>query len=295
MKQSKYWSKKRKLEESEIDNSSSSDSDVDGDSVQSAEKPDPDEEVQAEAIDVKTLDFLAELADNNERDWFNDNKQRYLDGKANYENFLSVILKLLKQYDQELPSSLGLKDIMFRLYRDVRFSKDKTPYKPRFAAVISNTGKKGPYGGYWVIVNGNGCRVGAGYFPYGDRDISSTKFARLRDEIYHDSSRFKSRLTKIQELSKNKVFKASYEDEDSVVQEFIDNNKEQSLKRCPAGYQSSHKDAQLLMLRSFTIHRQLDRDEVVKGHSAIVTARLLGELTPWVHYLNRRLVANTNN
>jgi len=93
--------------------------------------------------------FLKELDENNNREWFNANKDRYLLAKATYESFVDGIISGLSVFDKEITGVL-VKDSVFRIYRDVRFSPDKSPYKTHMGAFIARGGKNSARGGYYV-------------------------------------------------------------------------------------------------------------------------------------------------
>jgi uncharacterized protein (TIGR02453 family) len=86
--------------------------------------------------------FLKNLKSNNNKDWFDKNKEHYLEAKAEYEVFIDAIIKGIGKFDKKISSDVKGKDCVFRIYKDVRFSKDKTPYKTNFGASINPGGKK---------------------------------------------------------------------------------------------------------------------------------------------------------
>lgn len=92
-------------------------------------------------IEKHTIEFLADLKENNTREFMQDNKKRYQAAKKNAEEFVAALIDRLADLEPAL-MLLEPKDVMFRLHRDVRFSKDKTPYKIHFSAAISVGGKK---------------------------------------------------------------------------------------------------------------------------------------------------------
>lgn len=245
------------------------------------------------SMQPQSLAFLAQVAANNDRDWFHGHKDDYTRSRKDYESFVMSVMETLMRYDPELPQ-LEPNDVCFRLHRDIRFSNDKTPYKTHYASVFSRTGKKGPYAGYYIVLRSGSCRIGAGYFPFGDRDTTPRKFQALRDEIANDSSRLKSRLCKIHRNTGERLYSASSDDVEGVVNEFIRANEEHSLKRCPTGYDKNHPDVKLLMLKSYIISRDVPIEDLYKLNGAEIVGKMLAELTPWVHYLNRRLVDTRN-
>jgi len=84
-------------------------------------------------IDEKTIEFLQDLKTNNNRDWFNANKPRFLEAKSDFENFLTGMIAAIAKFDPPV-SRVEAGKCVFRIYRDVRFSKDKTPYKTSLGA-----------------------------------------------------------------------------------------------------------------------------------------------------------------
>ena len=99
-------------------------------------------------IQPKTLTFLRQLKKNNEKTWFDQHKEQYLAAKTDFEVLVARLIEGLGKTDPEL-GALRLKDCVFRIYKDVRFSHDKTPYKVHFAAGFNRGGKKVHYPGYY--------------------------------------------------------------------------------------------------------------------------------------------------
>ena len=125
-----------------------------------------------------TLDFLKKLSRNNNREWFEKNKPRYLEIKDEFDLFVSDVLQEMIIFDESL-AGLNPKKLTFRIYRDVRFSKDKTPYKTNISAGISPAGKgMGVPGYYFQIEPGNKSMVAAGMYQ-----PSPENLAKIRQEI----------------------------------------------------------------------------------------------------------------
>lgn len=111
-----------------------------------------------------TLDFLRDLNQNNNKDWFEKNKKAYEKAfKGEFSTFIQNLIHEVKKFD---PSVNDLaKDSVFRIYRDVRFSNDKTPYKPYFSAIISKGGRKGmDYPGYYIQLEQGSLSIGGGAY-----------------------------------------------------------------------------------------------------------------------------------
>ena len=101
-------------------------------------------------IHKNTMRFLIDLESNNNRDWFNENKSLYITAIADFTAYLDDLIVEMTGFDESL-SNVKAKDCVFRIYRDVRFSKDKSPYKPHFSAYISGGGRKSNLPGYYYF------------------------------------------------------------------------------------------------------------------------------------------------
>ena len=113
-------------------------------------------------IQKSTLQFLSDLAAHNTREWFNENKKRYEAARHNFTDFLDELLLEVQQFEPAARGQKG-KDTIFRIYRDVRFSNDKRPYKDHFGAYIADGGRKSIYPGYYVhLAGGNKSFVAGG-------------------------------------------------------------------------------------------------------------------------------------
>src|SRR4028118_2213591 len=101
-----------------------------------------------------TIKFLKELKKNNNKPWFEENRPSFESAKADFENFIHTILHEYAKKDIDL-APLKVKECVFRINRDVRFSKDKSPYKSNMGASLNRGGKKSPFAGTTFIVNRN--------------------------------------------------------------------------------------------------------------------------------------------
>ncbi|HLV24079.1 MAG TPA: DUF2461 domain-containing protein [Moheibacter sp.] len=145
------------------------------------------------------LQFLRELPANNNRDWFLENKKRYENSvKKPFEKFISNLIEELKKEDNRL-NEISAKDCIFRIYRDVRFSKDKSPYKIHVSALISPTARKSINGfGLYIELSGEHARLYSGaYMP------SSELLLNIRQKIYKEPER-------LEKLIRDKKFKENF-------------------------------------------------------------------------------------
>jgi uncharacterized protein (TIGR02453 family) len=187
------------------------------------------------------LKFLKSLARNNNRDWFEKNKDTYIGLKESFEEFVGDVLTEMIAVDASL-GGLDPKRLTYRIYRDVRFSKDKTPYKTNMSAAISSGGKTmGVPGYYFQLEPGGKSFVAAGlYMPQPDT------LAKVRQEIDYNGER----LGKILKDAKFKKFFKELWDGDA-------------LKSVPKGYAKDHPHIGLLKLKSFLVEHPFTDEDVV--------------------------------
>jgi uncharacterized protein (TIGR02453 family) len=186
------------------------------------------------------LKFLKSLARNNNRDWFEKNKENYLALKEGFETFVADVLTEMITFDPSL-SGLDPRRLTYRIYRDVRFSKDKTPYKTNMSAAISSGGKTMGTPGYYFQLEPNGKSfVAAGlYMPQAET------LTKVRQEIDYNGDR-------LQKILKDPKFKKVYSglwDGDA-------------LKSVPKGYAKDHPQIELLKLKSFLVEHPFSDEEV---------------------------------
>ncbi len=208
------------------------------------------------------LAFLKAIAKNNNREWFEKNKPKYITAKTHFEDFLETFHGELVKFDESL-AGLNPRKLGFRIYRDVRFSKDKRPYKVNMGAGFSEHGKMEQEPGYYVHLEpGKSFIAGGFYMP--DTD----KLARIRQEIDYNTDQFLKILN-------DKKFKRSF----SGLDDF------DSLKTAPKGYPKDHPHIGLLKHKSyivshpFTDKEVLDRKFVKK---AAEKARLIKKLNDYL-------------
>lgn len=189
----------------------------------------------------RTLDFLKKLSRNNNREWFEKNKPAYLSIKEEFELFVADVLHEMIPYDQSL-EGLDPRKLTFRIYRDIRFSKDKTPYKTYLSAGMSSAGKgTGVPGYYFQIEPGNKSMIASGlYLPPPDN------LAKIRQEIDYNGDTLKALLTE-------KKFKKTFG-------QLWDGDK---LKTMPKGYSTDHPHIEYLKLKSFMVMSTFKDEDVL--------------------------------
>ncbi|KAE8349926.1 hypothetical protein BDV28DRAFT_140147 [Aspergillus coremiiformis] len=232
---------------------------------------------QEHTLHPNTFLFLLDLAENNERAWLKAHDADYRASKKDWEGFVESLTEKISEMDSTIPD-LPVKDLVFRIHRDIRFSKNPTPYKTHFSAAWSRTGKKGPYAAYYVHCQPRSCFVGSGlWHPEAD------KLALMREDIDRNSHRLKAVLG---EEGIRREFFNGVPDEEKAVEAFINQNQESALKTKPKGYDLDNENIRLLRLRSFTIGRPLTDEELMSPNAPDKIAALIGIMEPFVTYLN---------
>ena len=212
------------------------------------------------------ISFLKELNLNNNREWFTDNKLRYLEAKEAFEEVTVNMISYISEIDKDI-AGLTPKECVFRIYRDIRFSKDKTPYKTHFDAFIAKKGgRKSAHAGYYIhIMPGRSLLGGGVYAPIPE------VLKHIRHEVYNFSDEFKA-------IINNPEFKMLY---GSLY--------EDKLKNVPKGFPKDFKDAELLKYKSYIVaHRLTDKElmaPAMKEKFRIQT----GALYPFISFLNRAI------
>jgi uncharacterized protein (TIGR02453 family) len=190
---------------------------------------------------VVALKFLKVLSKNNNREWFERNKPKYLGIKNDFEDFLAAFLKELIGFDERL-ANLNPKKVAFRIYRDIRFSKDKRPYKNNMGAGFSPNSKMDQEAGYYIHIQPGDKSFLAGGFYVPD----AANLAKIRQEIDYNADRL---LKILQDKKFKKLFPA--------LGDF------DKLKTSPKGYSADHPHIDLLRHRSFIVSHPFTDKEVV--------------------------------
>ncbi|KAK8251660.1 hypothetical protein IWZ00DRAFT_246473 [Phyllosticta capitalensis] len=232
-----------------------------------------------DTIHPNTLLFLRDLANNNNRAWMKMHDPDYRQSLKDFNSFVECLTEKVIQADDTVPE-LPIKDVVFRIHRDIRFTSDPTPYKTLFSAAWSRTGRKGPYAAYYLQVKPGASLVGGGIW-----NPDKTALERLRRDIDRHPERLKGVL--LDKRVRKGILGVDSEDEKKVVRAFVEANKENALVRCPAGYTPDHKDISLLRLRRFTIGKKLKDTEIVgTGQAAERVAGIVADMLPFITYLN---------
>ena len=193
-------------------------------------------------INKSTLEFLNGLKKNNNRDWFLKNQSGYKEAKNNFESFVQDLINGVVAFDP-IMKGLEVKNCVFRINRDVRFSNDKSPYKTNFGAFIVRGGKKNgdKFAGYYFHIEPGGSMIAGGaYVP------PSPWLGAIREIISDEPEKF---LKLIQAKDFIKYF--------GTLQG-------EKLKTAPKGYPSDHPQIELLKLKSYLAMNEVSDNEVLK-------------------------------
>lgn len=210
-----------------------------------------------------TLDFLRQLKKNNNREWFTKNKPKFVTTREDFEAIVQLLLNGISKFDQRLENTTP-KDCIYRIYRDVRFGKDKTPYKTNFGAVMAEGGRKSDKAFYYIQVEpgGNTFVAGGLYMPQGEL------LKKIRQEIDYNAKAFTKILNK-------KSFKDNFPEMEG-----------EKLKKAPKGYAPDDPNIELLKHKSFiVVHRFADK-EVLADDFNKNCIRLFKEMKPFNDFLN---------
>ncbi len=214
------------------------------------------------ALTASTLTFLTDLVQNNHREWFHANRPRYDAAKAELEAFTARLIDGASSF-HPLPNT-SPKDCIFRINRDIRFSKDKAPYKPNFAIALGPGGRhSGQIDYYLHIQPNNESFLGAGMWQ-----ATPAQLATFRQEIDYNAIGLK-RIIEADE------FRAYFPE---IWGE--------STKTAPKGYTADHPDIDLLKRKQlFFMHRYTDK-EVLKANFATEVLRGCRLVKPYCDFLN---------
>ncbi|MBI5539649.1 MAG: DUF2461 domain-containing protein [Bacteroidia bacterium] len=207
--------------------------------------------------------FLNELKFNNDKVWFAKNKPLYDKLKFDFEKIVAEFITAIATFDSEI-GNLTPKDCVFRIYKDIRFSKDKTPYKTNFGAFFVAGGRKSGMAGYYIHIEPGECFIGGGiYMP------PAPILKKLREEIYNNFEEF----TKI---INNKDFKANFKE--------ISGSKTTLM---PKGFDKNFKGAEYLKFKDFTVIHEI-KDEFLLGKDAFKkTTEIFKAMKPFNDFLNK--------
>jgi uncharacterized protein (TIGR02453 family) len=219
-------------------------------------------------IQASSLDFLKKLKKNNNREWFNDHKTAYQQELALMETFAGALLKQLNAHDEiETPSG---KKSLFRIYRDTRFSSDKTPYKTHWSGSFKRATKY-RRGGYYFHIEAGNSFVAGGFWGPVPQDLK-----RIRDDIAFDAA-------PLRKILKSKTFVSMFQ-----------TLKGDQVKTAPKGYDSSHEAIDLLRHKQFLLIRHFSDKEVLSKNFLKEAGLTFKAMRPFFDYMSEVLTTDSN-
>ncbi len=215
-----------------------------------------------------SVQFLKDLSKNNNKEWFDNNRKRYEQAKSDFELLTADVIRRLGQTDETI-AHLQPKDCLFRINRDVRFSKDKSPYKTNMGMSIARGGKKVNFPGYYFHFEPGACFAAGGlWMPM------APELKKLRQEIDYNWDDFK----KVVEAEK---FKTVFGD--------LQKSGETSLSRPPKGYDATHPGIEYLKLKSFIASASVSDADIASKDLAVKITAIFEAMRPLIDFCNRAL------
>lgn len=217
-------------------------------------------------LHATTFNFLRELSENNNKLWFDEHRDEYAKAKDDFEMFVTELLDQISDLEPALRDQKA-KDCVFRIFRDVRFSKDKTPYKAHFGAFMSKGGRKYEGAGYYIHIEPGGKSFAGGglWMPEG------TSLKKVRQEIDYNFEEFEN-------LMREKSFKKHFHQLNG-----------EKLKTLPQGYTADNPAIEFLKMKSFTVACGLADKEVSGKNFSSKCTEIFVAMGPLINFLNRAM------
>ncbi len=186
-------------------------------------------------IDLRiSLDFLALLKSNNDREWFKANKSLYDDAKGAFEQLIAVMIPVVREIDPDV-DVLDPRECMFRIFRDTRFSSNKEPYKTNFGAVIAKGGRKSPNAGYYIHMESGSSMIGGGIYMPDSRYLKA-----IRNTIFENVDEYRSII------------------DSDEFRKYFSGMFGEKLKNAPKGFPKDFPDIDLLKNKHYAVTHKVD-------------------------------------
>lgn len=211
------------------------------------------------------INFLKDLRQNNNREWFNANRNRYEKSKDQMLFFTELMIQEVHKFDEDVPL-ISPKDCLFRIFRDVRFSKDKSPYKTQMGSFIAKNGRKSERAGYYIHLEPGNSFLGGGIWHPEPAALKA-----LRSEIYDNPSEFKEILT---EPEFSQYFSSIMGDQ---------------LKTAPKGFPKDFEDIELLRYKSYAFGYFVDDQTIASENFVTLAVDVFRQLYRANRFLNHAL------
>jgi len=218
-------------------------------------------------INPATVDFLKELIKNNNREWFQANKDAYDTARENVVDFAGRLIKLLHKIDPDIDESLDPKKCAMRIYRDIRFSPNKTPYKNNFGISIPTRGIKNGGVEYYMHITPGASFIAGGYWMPEAEHLKA-----IRQEIDYNGHDLKRII-----------------EDPEFVKLFGDFKGQEKLKTVPKGYEADNENIELLKLKSFIAWHNVKDKDLFKTDSDKFIADICAKIHPLNTFLKNAL------
>lgn len=212
-----------------------------------------------------TISFLTKLNKNNNKNWFDGHRKEYEAAKQDFEELVTQLHGELSKVEPGM-SEQRAKDSIFRIFRDVRFAKDKTPYKDHFGAYFSRAGRKAPDAGYYIHIQPGKAFVAGGLWMPEAPLLKAT-----RQEIDYN-------LDELQSILKQPTFKKHFKKLEG-----------EQLKTLPQGYTADNPAIDYLKMKSFIVSTPIDDKDITSRTFVPKVVKLFSVMKPLVDFLNRGL------
>ena len=219
-------------------------------------------------ITQEALQFLEDLIANNNTEWMHANKKRYESYKKDYHNFIASILSEMKLLDPTL-EPLEVKNCTFRINRDIRFSKDKSPYKTNMGVWFTQNKNRKNSPGYYIHFEKGNCFIAGGVWCPEPNEL---KLIRKEIEFFHDD---------LEAIVADKTFKNEFKE--------LTRDESNTLKKAPKDFDPNHPAIEFLKLKSFTASQKIDEKLFTKPDFSKVVSQKLIALKPMNDFLRRAL------
>jgi uncharacterized protein (TIGR02453 family) len=219
-------------------------------------------------LEPQTLKFLSSIRKNNNKAWFETHRAAYEAARIDYANFIELVIDELQKSDPTI-TGLTSRDCVYRFYRDVRFSKDKTPYKDYFGATIKRGGRKTRFAGYYFHCMPGGSFAGGGlWMPEAEH------LKLVRQEIDYNYDEFLS-------IVREKNFKKHFGD--------LHKSADISLANAPKGYEKDNPAVPYLKLKCLIAETGIGDDELIKASLHRKLINVFKAIQPLLNFINRAL------
>lgn len=216
-------------------------------------------------INPETLTFLSALEINNNREWFNENKPLYLKAKTNVEDVVNEIILKISEFDKSI-ERLEAKNCIFRIYKDTRFSKDKTPYKTNIGASLVEKGPKTlNHAGYYIHLEPGKSFLAGGVYMTEPKNLKA-----IREKISSEGEDFLKILSK-----------KSFRDQLEL--------RGDRLVKVPQGFDKENPMGDYLKFKQFTVFHPLSNADVLDDNFVNKTVKVFKEMYPFNRFLNEAI------